>query len=371
MKVKRDQRSKLVFYLKEFYKRFPEEKHTVFHFVKAFKNRLKNNRDAWMGVSGETGTGKSYGVMIFQILFGRPYDLTKNIAYIPKGNEIMDMFDKLTFNTLLIDEAAREMRSVNWQSKSQQGVNTKAMTDRFKNNWVFLNMPSFNEFTKSMRQGNIVFRAVLPYRTKLYARVIIQRKSRNWRSDDPWSDEVANKKYEKMEKKHGEITNESILKIERSLPNTIMDFIIPDLSLILPEVTDEYERLKMESRKVSENEELDNSKSKIKEEMLAFKSKIAKVLFYNELGFGDGKRMTKQMLADSMGMTVGTFNKFLKMDAPIEEKKPKSNFRKAEDKPTQSVGKESAVMNTFAQEPGATKANGDALTKAMLESRKS
>ena len=61
-----------------------------------------------MGVSGETGTGKSYFVLMTQILFGRPYSLTENVCYIPKGNEIEEKFKKLDFNTLLIDEAARD-----------------------------------------------------------------------------------------------------------------------------------------------------------------------------------------------------------------------------------------------------------------------
>ena len=118
-----------------------------------------------------------------QILLGRRYWLDKNIAYIPKGNEIIDKFNRLKRDTLLIDEAAAEMRAVNWQSKAQQGVNVAAMTDRFKENIIFLNMPSFDEFTKSMKRGSIMFRAILAYRNNRFARVIIQRKSRNWRSN--------------------------------------------------------------------------------------------------------------------------------------------------------------------------------------------
>lgn len=254
MKIKKDHREKTLYYLKQFYKYYPNERFTIMHFVASFKRRLKNNRDAWMAVCGETGTGKSLFVIMSMILFGRPMDLTKNVAYIPKGEEVVKMFDSLKFNCLLIDEAAREMRAVNWQSKQQQAVNQKAMTDRFKNNWVFLNMPNFNEFTKSMRRSNLLFRAVLPYRTDKYARVIIQRKSRNWRSDDPWGDKEADDIYKRMTKKKQVINNEKILLVERSLPNTVMDFIVPNLELICPDIANEYERLKAESRITKEEE---------------------------------------------------------------------------------------------------------------------
>ena len=346
MKITKEHRQKLIFYLKEFYKRNKGETYTIFHFVKYFKNRLKNNRDAWMGVSGETGTGKSLFVIMAQILFGRNYDLTKNVSYIPKGEEIMKMFDKLNFNTLLIDESAREMRSVNWQSKAQQGVNLKAMTDRFKNNWVFLNMPNFNEFTKSMRQGNIKFRAILPYRTKTYARVIIQMKNRNWRSDDPWYDDRANQIYERYEKRYKELTNDTILKIERSLPNTIMDFIIPNLELILPEVTDEYERLKMESRKVEELEIVDKSKEKLKKQYDDLRIKFAKFLNDNPIGLGM-RNCTKQELADVLGCSAQTFNKLLKFE-PAQDKK--KNFRKQIKDETKDVHGDSKVLNDFDKE---------------------
>ena len=327
MKITKEHRQRLNYYLKQFYKQHPDEKFTIFHFVKYFKTRLKNNKDAWMGVSGETGTGKSLFVIINQILFGRPYDLTKNIAYIPKGDEISKMFDKINFNTLLIDEAAREMRSVNWQSKAQQGVNMKAMTDRFKNNWIFLNMPNFNEFTKSMRTGNIKFRAVIPYRTKTYARVIIQMKSRNWRSDDPWSDEKANDVYKKVERKYKEIDNDMILKIERNLPNTIMDFIVPNLELILPDVTAEYERLKMESRKVAEEEEPENKMNKYKKQYDDLRIKFAKFLNENPIGLGL-RPVTKGEQATFLGCSNSTFNKLLSFK--IEEPKKKKNFRELE-----------------------------------------
>lgn len=323
MRIRPLHRKKLTFYLKQFYRLYANEKYTIFHFIRFFKLRLKDNKDAWMGVCGETGTGKSYLAIMSMILFGRPMTLTKNIAYVPKGNEIIKMFDKLNFQCLLIDEAAREMRSVNWQSKQQQGVNVRAMTERFKNNWVMLNMPNFNEFTKSMRRGNLLFRAIVIYRNNLYARVIIQRRSRNWRSDDPWGDKLANDKYEKTVKRYKEISNDIILKIERSLPNTVMDFIIPNLELILPDITNEYINLKEESRKIAEKEDAKKmNKDKWKKEYKSLLQKVIKLIYFNKLGLGK-IRVSKKDMAKSIGISFSTFDKYLNMeDLKNKEKGP-------------------------------------------------
>jgi len=310
MRIKPPQRKKLENYLKEFYNYYPNEKYTVLHFVKYFKRRLKDNKDAWMGVSGDTGSGKSFFVLMCQILFGRPFSLIDNVSYIPKGNEIVDKFQKLKFQTFLVDEAAKEMRSVNWQSKEQQNVNTAAMTERYKNNWVFLNMPNFNEFTKSMRVSNILFRAIIPYRTAKFARVFIQRKSRNWRDSDPWADKFADEKYQKIQRRYKEISNDHIDSIERGLPNYVMDFIVPNLALILPEVAETYENLKIQSRIVnqdnltSEKEKRNIWKNKYQDFMVKF------TLFLNSHIVGKDK-MSKKAVCHDLGISTETFNKYL------------------------------------------------------------
>jgi hypothetical protein len=321
MKIKTQDRKKLQYYLNKFYSYYPEEKYSIFHFVKFFKERLKDNKDAWVGVSGGTGVGKSYFVIMASILFGRPFSLKNNIAYNPQGNEIINKFDSLSFQCLLIDESAREMRSVNWHSKTQQQVNTKAMTDRFKNNMIFLNMPNFNEFTKSMRMTNILFRAVVLYRNKNYARVVIQRRSTNWRSDDPWGDKLANKIYEKLERKKRIVNNETILSVERGLPNTLMDFIIPNLALPLPHIINEYERLKSLSRKEEiELEEKDPYKKKYFELM----KKAIKIIYENTLNLGNNK-VSKKEVAKALNISYASLYNHINREVKNENNKEEPN----------------------------------------------
>ena len=72
MKIKPIHRKKLRYYLTEFYKRYPTEKFTIFHAIKYFKLRQKNNRDAWIGVSGDTGTGILASLLILVIFISTP-----------------------------------------------------------------------------------------------------------------------------------------------------------------------------------------------------------------------------------------------------------------------------------------------------------
>jgi len=312
VRIKPYHRKRLIYYLNEFYKRYPNEKFTIFHYVKYFKARLKNNKDAWVSVSGQTGEGKSYKVLMSMILFGRPMNLIDNVTYLPSGNEIIDKFNKLNFNCLLVDEAAKDLRSVDWYKRSNKDVSTKAMTDRFKNNWIFLNIPNFDELAKSLKRTNIIFRAIVVYRTDTYARVIVQRRSRNWRDEDAWGDKKANLMYKNVQKRHREISNDMILSIERKQSTYVMDFIIPNLELILPDVTDEYQRLKLESR---EHEEIidDGKPNPYKDKYENLMAMISKILVHNQLGLGR-VRVTKTEIAGKLGIGIQTLNRYLAIE---------------------------------------------------------
>lgn len=325
LRINGNHRKKLNYYLKEFYKKYPNEKHTLFHFVKYFKNRLKHqNKDAWTAVCGDTGSGKSLFTLMTMVLFGRPMQLEKNVSYIPKGEEISQKFEKLKFQSFLIDEAAQAMRKHDWQNKAQQKVNTAAMTERFKNNWVFLNMPNFNEFTKSMRASILLFRAIVVYRTENYARVIVQRRSRNWRSEDPWGDKKANDMYEKIEKKYKEISNDIILKIERNIPNTIMDFIVPNLELILPDVVANYEALKLASRDVVDEMARGDKRNIYKEKYEKIMVRVTKLLKDNTLDIGK-VRLGKHEILKAMDVSEYSFDKYYR--EPLPEIGKIANFR--------------------------------------------
>jgi len=150
------------------------------------------------------------------------------------------------------------------------------------------------------------------FRTDKYARVILQRKSRNWRSDAPWNDKIATKIYENLEKKKQGLTNDKILEIERGLPNYIMDFIIPNLELILPKITDEYIRLKLESReKPNETEETTKKENIWKDKYSMLLERVTKILRDNPLKIGQVRQTVKET-SKFLGVSITTFSKYYK-----------------------------------------------------------
>jgi len=102
MKVTKEDREKLIYYLNNFYKKFPTERFTIFHYVRFFKLRLKNKLDAWNAISGETGCLskdtklKGYNLSLEELYnkFGnefietKSYDFDKNIV-VPSISKII------------------------------------------------------------------------------------------------------------------------------------------------------------------------------------------------------------------------------------------------------------------------------------------
>ena len=318
MKITNEHRIILIRRLKEFYANHPNEQFTVFQFVKQFKERHKKNKQTYVGVAGEAGSGKSLFCLTSMILYARPMDLNYNIVYIPDGDEISKKLQEMEFNVLLVDEAARALRALDFAKSEQKKVTMLAQTERFRRNWIFLCLPNFQEFTKSLRTGSIIFRIIVLYRTTTYARIVLHRRSKNWReSADPWYDKESKKLYEKALRR-GEITNERMLGIERKSPSYIMDFIIPNLSKILPEVVNCYEKIKEDSRKKMEEQDKPVSKveNKYKTKYELTLAKVTKLMAYNTLHFGDMK-VTNKDIAEALGLSYQVFNKYKNM--PIEK----------------------------------------------------
>ena len=312
MRIYKDYRLKLIKGLKKFYEKFPGEKWTVFDLMRFIKQRLNNNRDCWVAVSGSTGSGKSYLTIMGSILLGRPFDLVKNISYIPKGTEIADRLQEMKKQAYIVDEAIRAARKTDWMKKSQKKVIEKIFTERYLNNLCFLLMPNFKEFSKSLKEGAVPFRLVVLYRTKQYAHVFVYKISDNWRSEDPWSDDIANKVYKKKEEKDI-LDYNTMSKIEKNLPSYLMDFKIPNLALILPDVVEEYERLKIDSRKQSEDDEED-APDKYKVKYNDVLGKIVELIRSNSFNLGkvDSHKISFASIARELGVSSNVISKSFK-----------------------------------------------------------
>jgi hypothetical protein len=85
-----------------------------------------------------------------------------------------------------------------------------------------------------------------------------------------------------------------------------MDFIIPNLELILPDVCKEYTRLKEESRN---EEEVDKNKPDLWKDI--FPKKAINCIYNDTLGMKEGVRVTQDRIANELGISVSTLRKFL------------------------------------------------------------
>jgi len=122
MRVTKPQRLKLEAFLKEFYKRFPSEKFTIFHYVRYFKKRLKDKKlDAWNGVCGDTGclSGKT-------ILKG--YDIPLN--------EIYDTFKKMPV-PLRIYDWKNEIEKIGYGKIISSGIKRIYRLKTNKGNYIY------------------------------------------------------------------------------------------------------------------------------------------------------------------------------------------------------------------------------------------
>ena len=246
-----DKRKKIKLYLKHYNKFVGQTSMNIFHLARNMKQRIKNGYDAWAGVSGETGTGKSQFVLMVIALMGRRFNLKDNVAYFPKGNEISNKFDKLNGGELLIDEAGKSMRGVNWHNKDAQGVNVKAMTDRFLGNTVWMNMPDYSEFMGSTKKA-FQFRIHLLYRDEVGAMVVVHRKIGYGITKEQWAETTSEKNFKDFTyKRRGSMipNNFEKLSLHLRLPTYVMHFKVPALEWIVPEYIEAYQQLKVESRK--------------------------------------------------------------------------------------------------------------------------
>jgi len=252
-----DKRKKIKVYLQHYNKFLDQTSMNIFHYSRYMKQRIKQGYDAWVGVSGETGTGKSQFVLMNCALMGRRFNLKDNVAYIPQGNEISDKFDKLNGGELLIDEAGKSMRGVNWHNKDAQGVNVKAMTDRFIGNTVYMNIPDYSEFMGSTKKA-FHFRIHLLYRDETGAMVVVHRKIGYGITKEQWAETTSEKNFKDFTyKRRGSMipNNYEKLALHLRLPTYVMHFKVPALQWIVPEYVKAYEHFKKESRKENPEDE--------------------------------------------------------------------------------------------------------------------
>jgi len=214
--------------------------------AREIKNRLKEQYDVVIGITGYPGVGKSTLAIILGTLTDSRYDLKKNICFVPTSKAIEEKYNELPQCSILhIDEASRGLHKHKWQDKVQQKLNELFDTER-ENHYLctLLLMPRFQNFTENFRNFriniwiNIIARGI----------AIVYKRDEDKDCKDPWHIEenykLKMKKFWKGRKVY-ERNPYDIITIESRTVNYWFYFTFPDVP---EDIGTEYRELKADSR---------------------------------------------------------------------------------------------------------------------------
>jgi len=215
-------------------------------FVKILKERLRDDWDIVLAITGEEGVGKTtLGILLSQQI-DKEFSLKKNVAFIPDEKQIMEGFNELPpLSAYLIDEAVKSLNKWSWFNSLQQAIIKMYAVARYQNKCTILCMPRFRDLTENFRNHRIKIHINVIDRGTAIAYI----KDNDKDEDDPWHIDDNIKIKTKWFKNTPiiERTVEKRLEVERKLPNYLFDFNFADLDVATKE---EYNNLRAEAKKV-------------------------------------------------------------------------------------------------------------------------
>lgn len=194
-------------------------------FLKSIRERVKNNWDLVIAISGEEGVGKSHLAITLAMLLDKNFDLERNISYMPTYNEVITKFHALPkYSVYVIDEAIRVLDKQNWAEDLQKAIRHMYATERKQNKITFLLMPRFTDLSERFRN----------YRVKIWIHILargvaciyIRDDDKDLGRSDPWhfKDNESAKRNTLGRVKISERRLENVLHIERKTMNYWFDF---------------------------------------------------------------------------------------------------------------------------------------------------
>jgi hypothetical protein len=217
------------------------------YFAELVNQRLNNDYDLVVAITGEEGVGKSTLAIQLGLKIDKDFDLVKNIAYLPDEKEIEDKFHSLQpKQCFIVDEAIRVFYKLKWMDKFQIRLNQMYMTERWQNKCTFLLIPRFTDLNEAFRNHRVnVWIHVIDRGIAL----VFKKISENIFSTDPWkmkeNDKLLDKYLVKTKKLFGVDLNEYIEFLSKNVPNFVTAIEFEDLP---EDIKNEYRRLKAEAR---------------------------------------------------------------------------------------------------------------------------
>jgi hypothetical protein len=217
------------------------------YFAELVNQRLNNDYDLVVAITGEEGVGKSTLAIQLGLKIDKDFDLVKNIAYLPDEKEIEDKFHNLQpKQCFIVDEAIRVFYKLRWMDKFQIRLNQMYMTERWQNKCTFLLIPRFTDLNESFRNHRVnIWIHVIDRGVAL----VFKKISENIFSTDPWkmkeNDKVLDKYLVKNKKLFGVDLEEYIEFLSKNTPNFVTAIEFEDLPLY---IKNEYRELKAAAR---------------------------------------------------------------------------------------------------------------------------
>jgi hypothetical protein len=153
-------------------------------FCKSLQERLNEDWDVVIAITGEVGVGKSTLGGLISKEIDKMFCWIKNVAYLPTYREIEDKFFALRpLQAFLIDEAIKVLYKLKWADKLQIRINEMYLTERWQNKITLMCIPRFSDFNEQFRNN----------RVKIWIHIIARglavvfiREDVNIFQNDPW-----------------------------------------------------------------------------------------------------------------------------------------------------------------------------------------
>lgn len=152
--------------------------------VELLKERLDNNFDCSVAITGEKGIGKStLAIQIARAINGESFDLRKHVIFNPEFSELekaIRIFPPKT--ALVIDEAIKVTYKLDFMKKEQKEFNKMLTLARKHYKVLLFCIPHFVDMSSFMKKTEIVLWFYILKRGKAFVFV----KDQNPFIDDPW-----------------------------------------------------------------------------------------------------------------------------------------------------------------------------------------
>ncbi len=350
-----EEMNSLVEEVKEFYKERGNPNVNAFWLANMMLRRLRNDKDFYCNIEGETGSGKSNLILLIALLMCRysgtwrnklngkivktyprttpldpkeweqltvNFDFNANMSFLDKTEELKKKYNDLDrYMPFIIDEGSKNLHKYGWQNKLQQMLVRMSQTERYQNKAFFICFPNFKELTTTFRNDRIKMRLYIYNRNmgKKFASCIISMKDVNRWISDPWHMEENARSFESLLKRIPIASRSAyhILKAEKKLKGYAGNFEFPSLKHIAPRIWKIYMKFKIENAtKEQDNGEDEKDSRKIMKWKYAVKQLMYWVIQQHpEFKMGDFTKLT--------GIGDSTLRKLKRENLLIEDEKLK------------------------------------------------